>query len=194
MIVRAPGKLVLSGAYAVLEGAPALVAAVDRYVVADPARQADLVTEEVQAAIDAGALDRAAWFDASALRSAAPDPTAGAPAGAGAPPREASRKLGLGSSAAILVATLAARAAAAAPTSAAETFPIDAAASTVGFVGSKVRRRPAGRCPRGTPARSSSPRSPRTGGRRAGAAASTSRRASTAASSAAGSTRTARSP
>ncbi|WP_437322257.1 hypothetical protein [Sorangium sp. So ce394] len=119
MIVRAPGKLVLSGAYAVLEGAPALVAAVDRYVVADPARQADLVTEEVQAAIDAGALDRAAWFDASALRSAAPDPTAGAPAGAGAPPRGASRKLGLGSSAAILVATLAARAAAAAPTMAA---------------------------------------------------------------------------
>ncbi|WP_437942731.1 hypothetical protein [Sorangium sp. So ce341] len=120
MIVRAPGKLVLSGAYAVLEGAPALVAAVDRYVVADPARQAELVTEEVQAAIDAGALDRAAWFDASALRSAAPeDATAGAPAGAGAPPREASRKLGLGSSAAILVATLAARAAAAAPTLAA---------------------------------------------------------------------------
>ncbi|WP_437804867.1 hypothetical protein [Sorangium sp. So ce1078] len=119
MIARAPGKLVLSGAYAVLEGAPALVAAVDRYAVADPARLADLVTEEVQAAIDAGALDRAAWFDASALRSAAPaapEPPAASP---GAPPREASRKLGLGSSAAILVATLAARAAAAAPTMAA---------------------------------------------------------------------------
>ncbi|WP_437972315.1 hypothetical protein WMF04_24800 [Sorangium sp. So ce260] len=116
MIARAPGKLVLSGAYAVLEGAPALVAAVDRYAVADPARPADLVTEEVQAAIDAGALDRAAWFDASALRSAAPAPE---PASPGAPPREASRKLGLGSSAAILVATLAARAAAAAPTMAA---------------------------------------------------------------------------
>ncbi|WP_437604053.1 hypothetical protein [Sorangium sp. So ce590] len=119
MIVRAPGKLVLSGAYAVLEGAPALVAAVDRYVVADPARRADLVTEEVQAAIDAGALDRAVWFDASALRSsaaasAAPEPRAASP---GAPPSGASRKLGLGSSAAILVATLAARAAASAPTS-----------------------------------------------------------------------------
>ncbi|WP_437747631.1 hypothetical protein WMF39_23055 [Sorangium sp. So ce1504] len=110
MIVRAPGKLVLSGAYAVLEGAPALVAAVDRYVLADPARPAALVTEEVQAAIDAGALDVAAWFDASALRSAEPEPPLASP---GAPPREASRKLGLGSSAAILVATLAARAAAA---------------------------------------------------------------------------------
>ena len=107
MIVRAPGKLVLSGAYAVLEGAPALVAAVDRYVVVDPARPAALVTEEVQAAIDAGALDAAAWFDASALRSA--EPPSASP---GAPPREVSRKLGLGSSAAILVATLAARAAA----------------------------------------------------------------------------------
>ncbi|MGK3993454.1 hypothetical protein [Sorangium sp. So ce1024] len=118
MIVRAPGKLVLSGAYAVLEGAPALVAAVDRYVLADPARPADLVTDEVRAAIDAGALDRAVWFDASALRSAAP---AGAPAAA-------SRKLGLGSSAAILVATLAARAAAAATTRAAAAAAADQAA------------------------------------------------------------------
>ncbi|WP_437901266.1 hypothetical protein [Sorangium sp. So ce124] len=122
MIVRAPGKLVLSGAYAVLEGAPALVAAVDRYVLADPARPAALVTEEVQAAIDAGALDAAAWFDASALRSAEPEPP---PAFPGAPPREASRKLGLGSSAAILVATLAARAAAASEARAARAFSED---------------------------------------------------------------------
>ncbi|HTB72900.1 MAG TPA: hypothetical protein VK762_06635 [Polyangiaceae bacterium] len=35
MKVIAPGKLVLTGAYAVLEGAPAIVAAVDRYAVAD---------------------------------------------------------------------------------------------------------------------------------------------------------------
>ena len=35
MRVIAPGKLVLTGAYAVLEGAPAIVAAVDRYAVAD---------------------------------------------------------------------------------------------------------------------------------------------------------------
>ncbi|WP_437787017.1 hypothetical protein [Sorangium sp. So ce1097] len=119
MIVRAPGKLVLSGAYAVLEGAPALVAAVDRYVLADPARPAPLVTDEVQAAIDAGALDRAVWFDASALRAPAP---AGAPAAA-------SRKLGLGSSAAILVATLAARAATRATAAAAATRATAAAAA-----------------------------------------------------------------
>ena len=37
MRVIAPGKLVLTGAYAVLEGAPAIVAAVDRYAVADTA-------------------------------------------------------------------------------------------------------------------------------------------------------------
>ena len=44
MIARAPGKLVLSGAYAVLEGAPALVCAVDRYVVA--LRKADYCVEK----------------------------------------------------------------------------------------------------------------------------------------------------
>jgi len=43
-IARAPGKLVLSGAYAVLSGAPALVVAVDRYVVADSARPAAFLT------------------------------------------------------------------------------------------------------------------------------------------------------
>lgn len=94
MIARAPGKLVLSGAYSVLEGAPCLVAAVDRYVIADSARPAPFVADEVRAAIDAGAIDRAPWFDASALREH----------GLGG----SSRKLGLGSSAAILVASLAA--------------------------------------------------------------------------------------
>ncbi|MGC4092331.1 MAG: hypothetical protein QM756_31495 [Polyangiaceae bacterium] len=84
MRTRAPGKLVLSGAYAVLEGARAIVLAVDRDVVADPARPADFVTPEVRAALG----ERAApWFDASALRADG-------------------RKLGLGSSAAILVASL----------------------------------------------------------------------------------------
>jgi phosphomevalonate kinase len=83
----APGKLVLSGAYAVLGGAPAIVTAVDRYVIADSERQAELVTPEVRAAIGD---EPAPWFDASALRN-----TRG--------------KLGLGSSAAILVASLAAR-------------------------------------------------------------------------------------
>lgn len=90
-IVRAPGKVVLSGAYAVLEGAPAIVAAVGRDVIADSDREAERVTEEVQAAIDRGILSRACWFDARALRS-----------------EDGSRKLGLGSSAAILVATMAA--------------------------------------------------------------------------------------
>jgi phosphomevalonate kinase len=86
VIARAPGKVVLSGAYAVLEGAPSLVAAVDRYVIADASRPADFVTPEVRAALgDAPA----PWFDASALR-------------------EGERKLGLGSSAAIVVASLAA--------------------------------------------------------------------------------------
>src|SRR5262245_30830565 len=66
MLAQAPGKIVLSGAYAVLEGAPALVAAVDRYVIADATRDADLVTPEVRAAIGSG---RAPWFDASALRA-----------------------------------------------------------------------------------------------------------------------------
>ncbi len=94
MRARAPGKLVLSGAYAVLEGAPCLVAAVDRYVIADAARPAPFVADEVRAAIDAGAIDHAPWFDASALREHALDGS--------------SRKLGLGSSAAILAASLAA--------------------------------------------------------------------------------------
>lgn len=85
-LARAPGKLVLSGAYAVLSGAPALVVAVDRYVLADSARAATFLTPEVRAALG----DRAApWFDASPLR-------------------EGEQKLGLGSSAAILVASLAA--------------------------------------------------------------------------------------
>jgi phosphomevalonate kinase len=82
----APGKLVLSGAYSVLEGAPALVTAVDRYVCCDAAQAASIVTPEVRAALP-GAVPPA--FDASALRSEG-------------------RKLGLGSSAAILVASLAA--------------------------------------------------------------------------------------
>lgn len=97
MLTRAPGKLVLSGAYSVLEGAPALVAAVDRFAVADASRPAELVTAEVRASIDAGHLREAPWFDASALRASSPS---------GGP----SRKLGLGSSAAILVASIAASA------------------------------------------------------------------------------------
>jgi len=70
--VLAPGKLVLTGAYAVLEGAPAIVVAVDRYAVADTAAPDDV---DVRALLDA-----------------------------------AGRKLGLGSSAASMVASQAARA------------------------------------------------------------------------------------
>lgn len=82
---RAPGKVVLSGAYAVLAGAPAIVSAVSRYVTADTERPATFVTDEVRAALSAE--EQAPWFDAAALR-------------------EGDRKLGLGSSAAILVASL----------------------------------------------------------------------------------------
>jgi len=85
MIARAPGKLVLSGAYAVLEGSPAIVSAVDRYAIADSTRVADWLTPEVKAA----GLQSKPWFDASTLRAD-------------------DRKIGLGSSAAILVASLAA--------------------------------------------------------------------------------------
>jgi phosphomevalonate kinase len=94
MIARAPGKLVVSGAYSVLEGAPAIVVAVDRYATADTSRPPERVTDEVRAAIDARMMRSAPWFDASALRATLPDG------------RDV--KLGLGSSAAILVASMAA--------------------------------------------------------------------------------------
>jgi phosphomevalonate kinase len=94
-IARAPGKLVLSGSYSVLWGAPALVAAVDRFAIADSSREPVHVAEEVLAAVRLGLLDRPCFVDASALRVAEPDGT--------------SRKLGLGSSAAILLATLVAK-------------------------------------------------------------------------------------
>ncbi|MBX3188244.1 MAG: hypothetical protein KF819_14585 [Labilithrix sp.] len=85
--VFAPGKLVLTGAYAVLEGAPAIVVATSRGAVADGARAALTASPEVRAAIgDAPA----PHVDASSLFVG-------------------SRKLGLGASAAILVASLAVR-------------------------------------------------------------------------------------
>jgi len=70
--VIAPGKLVLTGAYAVIEGAPAIVVAIDRYAVADVSAPDDV--------------------DVCALQD------------------EEGRKLGLGSSAASMVASHAARA------------------------------------------------------------------------------------
>jgi phosphomevalonate kinase len=87
MRTRAPGKVVLSGAYSVLESAPAIVTAVSRYVEVDSEKPGTFLTEEVRAA----GITSPYWFDASALR-------------------QGGRKLGLGSSAAILLATLAARA------------------------------------------------------------------------------------
>lgn len=81
----APGKLVLTGAYAVLEGAPAIAVAVSRGALADASRVAR-ATPEVEAALGAGA--PAPHVDASSMF-------------------EGDRKLGLGASAAILVASLA---------------------------------------------------------------------------------------
>jgi phosphomevalonate kinase len=76
--------VVLSGAYAVLEGAPAIVSAVDRYVTSDTELAPERITPEVRAALPEGPFP---GFDASELR-------------------DGPHKLGLGSSAAILVAAL----------------------------------------------------------------------------------------
>jgi phosphomevalonate kinase len=84
----APGKLVLTGAYAVLEGAPAIVVAVSRGAYADSSRAALSPTPEVRAAL--GDDGPAPYADASAMFVG-------------------SRKLGLGASASILVASIAAR-------------------------------------------------------------------------------------
>ena len=67
---RAPGKLVLSGAYAVLSGAPAIVTAVSRYVIADTSQLAELVTDEVAAALAPGQV--ASWVSARAPPSCLP--------------------------------------------------------------------------------------------------------------------------
>ena len=83
----APGKLVLTGAYVVLEGAPAVAVAVSRGAIADAARVAASPTPEVCAALGDGP---APEVDASSMF-------------------EGGRKLGLGASAAILVASIAAR-------------------------------------------------------------------------------------
>ena len=83
MKVFAPGKMVLTGAYAVLRGHPSVVVAVSRGAVADDARRARS-SREVRAALgtdDAPEVDTRALYDGQ-------------------------RKLGLGASAAVLVATL----------------------------------------------------------------------------------------
>ena len=72
-----------------LEGAPAIVAAVDRYVVADTNRPAEFDAPEVREALGVAPFEGSAapWIDATSLR-------------------ENGEKLGLGSSAAIVVASL----------------------------------------------------------------------------------------
>jgi phosphomevalonate kinase len=85
----APGKLVLTGAYAVLDGAPAIAAAVDRYAIADTARCTATPSAEIHAAFGTRA---APEVDVAMLENR----TGG--------------KLGLGSSAAALVAALGASA------------------------------------------------------------------------------------
>lgn len=92
MKARAPGKLVLSGGYAVLWGAPAVVTAVDRYVQVDGSRPAGFRSAEVVETLkllceQTGLSAEPPWFQSDALR-------------------EGDRKLGLGSSAAICVASL----------------------------------------------------------------------------------------
>jgi phosphomevalonate kinase len=95
MTARAPGKLVVSGAYAVLGGAPAVVTAVDRYATARGDIPASILTPEVQEAMHLleeqgfGAVNShtVPYIDASPLR-------------------HGERKLGLGSSAAIVVASI----------------------------------------------------------------------------------------
>lgn len=88
MRAAAPGKLVLSGAYAILYGAPAIVTAVNRYVVADSTQKCTFETPEVLTAARQYPGRRLPGFDASALRSG-------------------EKKLGLGSSAAITAASIA---------------------------------------------------------------------------------------
>src|SRR5688572_12462729 len=88
MKTDAPGKLVISGAYAVLRGAPAIVSAVDRRVAVDTERPASYRAPEVEAGLRMlGGNRQPPFYDASALRSTVD-------------------KLGLGSSAAICVASL----------------------------------------------------------------------------------------
>ncbi len=84
----APGKLVLTGAYAVLHGAPSIAVAVSRGAVADSSTVALSPTPEVVAALGPG--ERAPFVDLSAMFLG-------------------DRKIGLGASAAGLVASLATR-------------------------------------------------------------------------------------
>lgn len=98
VVVRAPGKLFLTGEYAVLYGAPALVAAVNRYAVADSARR---VAPTGLPAFAAQAAERALT---GADASPGPVPEVNTSAF-----RDGERKLGFGSSAAATVCIVAER-------------------------------------------------------------------------------------
>lgn len=87
-VAHAPGKLVLSGAYVVLDGAEAVVVAVDRYAIANAERPGSVHSPELREAFPGQAPP---FVDTSAMWT-----------------RE--RKIGLGSSSAALVAALGARA------------------------------------------------------------------------------------
>jgi phosphomevalonate kinase len=97
MIATAPGKLHLAGEYAVLDGAEAVVVAIDRRVVARVAgtpRDPSPFLDAVEAALAARGLERAATL----ARTIAVDSSA---------LHERGTKLGLGSSAAVTVAAVA---------------------------------------------------------------------------------------
>ncbi|MFI5301322.1 MAG: mevalonate kinase [Polyangiales bacterium] len=89
MKVAAPGKLMLTGAYAVLEGAPAIVLAVDRFVIADTARAPNVPVRPEVDAVARRLEATAPHIDTRALE-------------------HDGQKLGLGSSAAAAVAAAAA--------------------------------------------------------------------------------------
>lgn len=100
MIVRAPGKAMVFGEYAVLDGAPAIVAAVDRYAVA---RIPDAPPEQRPTPFVARAVEKAL----ERLVAEGREPPAYAPVVDSSElhaPGSTGRKLGLGSSAAVTVA------------------------------------------------------------------------------------------
>jgi phosphomevalonate kinase len=97
MVVRAPGKVMLCGEYAVLAGAPAIVAAVDRYARARPVEQ----PAAGASAFVRQAVRRAAWH-ARRLAPSLPPPVHIAVETDGF--RRRGDKLGIGSSAAATVA------------------------------------------------------------------------------------------
>jgi len=135
-VARAPGKLFLLGEYAVLDGCPAVVAAVDRYVTVglrleDRSRTVRFTSAD-QGAVEftAGAppvVDGPLRFVVAAYRSALSGVPSLADAGAAVEIRSdldtsTGAKTGLGSSAAVTVAVVAALYAAARPRCADSTF------------------------------------------------------------------------